>query len=254
MTKSPMTEGGSCILTYHSLDTSGSVISISPSVFRKQMEWLAAARVPVVPLERIRETPGGVALTFDDGFKNFFEHAAPVLHEYRFPATVFAVSDFCGRGNRWPSQPAHHAIPRLELMDWNELREIRKAGIQIGSHTATHPYLSRLSEAAVEEEMHRSRSVIEQHLGMPVDTFAYPYGDWTPMVRAVAARSFRLGCGTELAYLSASDDALCLPRVDMYYLRNGFWFRGLDRGYGKAWVLSRNWLRILRQRLIVRAS
>ena len=136
MTGAPIKQGGSCILTYHSLDTSGSVISIPPKLFRQQMEWLAAARVAVVPLGRVRETAGAVAITFDDGFHNFFEHAAPVLQEFGFPATVFVVSDFCGGANDWPTQPRTPAVPKLELMPWSELRQIAKAGISIGCHTA----------------------------------------------------------------------------------------------------------------------
>jgi len=242
---------GSCILTYHSLDTSGSVISIPPAVFREQMDWLSENGVPVVPLDRIRETPGAVAITFDDGFRNFFEHAAPVLRQFRFPATVFAVSGFCGGWNDWPSQPRHAGIPRLQLMGWQELEQLAKTGITIGCHTATHPYLSRLSAAEVEEELYRSRSDIEQRIGMAVETFAYPYGDLTPRERQAAARHFHLACGTKLAFLSAGCDALDLPRVDAYYLRRRLWFRGVDKPYGSAYLAARGWLRVVRQRLTI---
>jgi len=241
---------GSCILTYHSVDTSGSVISISPSVFREQMDWLASNRVPVATLERVRETPGAVAITFDDGFRNFSEHAAPVLRQYGFPATVFVVSEFCGGWNDWPSQPRDTGIPRLPLMSWEELAQIAKAGIRIGCHTATHPFLSRLSTAELEEELHRGRAAIEQRIGMPVDTFAYPYGDFTPRERQAAARHFHLACGTRLAFLSTASDALDLPRLDVYYLRSRLWFRGLDKSYGSAYLAARAWLRGAKQRLI----
>ena len=237
---------GSCILTYHSLDNSGSVISIPPAVFREQMEWLAANGVPVVPLDRIRETPGAVALTFDDGFRNFFEQGAPLLRQYGFPATVFAVSGFCGGWNDWPGNAG---IPRLQLMSWQELEQLAKAGITVGCHTATHPYLSRLPAADLEEELYRSRSAIEDRIGMAVETFAYPYGDLTRRERQAASRHFRLACGTRLAFLSAGCDALDLPRVDAYYLRSRFWFRGLDKAYGSAYLAARSWLRVVRQRL-----
>jgi peptidoglycan/xylan/chitin deacetylase (PgdA/CDA1 family) len=239
----------SCILTYHSLDTSGSVISVSPDVFHEQVDWLAANGVPVVPLERIRETPDAVALTFDDGLCSFWEHAAPLLQRYRFPATVFVVSGYCGGWNDWPSQPFRMGIPRLELMGWRELEQIAKLGVTIGCHTVTHPHLSRLSAAEVEEELHRSRSAIEQRLGMAVDTFAYPYGDSTPLVRRVAARHFRLACGTRLAFLSSRSDPLDLPRLDAYYLRGRFWFRGLHKRYGGAYLSARSWLREIGQRV-----
>jgi len=250
MTGAPIKQGGSCILTYHSLDTSGSVISIPPKLFRQQMEWLAATRVAVVPLGRVRETTGAVAITFDDGFHNFFEHAAPVLQEFGFPATVFVVSDFCGGANDWPTQPRTPAVPKLELMPWSELQQIAKAGISIGCHTATHPYLSRLNAAELEEELARSRSAIEQRVGMAVETFAYPYGDATAQVREAAGRHFQLACGTRMAFLSADSDLLDLPRLDVYYLRSRFWFHGLQRPYGAAYVAARGGLRLLRQGLI----
>ena len=67
------------ILTYHSIDDSGSVISVSPAQFRRHMQILTEKRIRVVPLRDVQATPGAVALTFDDGYRNLVEHAAPVL-------------------------------------------------------------------------------------------------------------------------------------------------------------------------------
>jgi peptidoglycan/xylan/chitin deacetylase (PgdA/CDA1 family) len=246
MTRSTIPQGRSCILTYHSLDTSGSVISIAPAVFQEQMAWLAARGVPVVPLDRVGQTPGAVAITFDDGFRNFFEHAAPVLEKHRFPATVFLVSKFCGGSNDWPSQPSGNGIPKLPLMGWHEVEQVARAGITIGCHTATHPYLGRLSATDLEEELRTSRSTIEQRIGRKADTLAYPYGDSNPQVREAARRHFHLACSTRMAFLSPGSDTLDLPRLDVYYLRSRFWFRGLNKGYGATYLAARSWLRSLR--------
>src|SRR5262245_6746784 len=110
----------SAILTYHSLDETGSVISTSPGLFRRQMESLAERQIPVVPLEQIGEAPGAVAITFDDGFRNFLECGLPALLQYRFPATVFVVSGFCGQSNSWPQ---FCAVPQLPLMSWSDLTQ-----------------------------------------------------------------------------------------------------------------------------------
>jgi peptidoglycan/xylan/chitin deacetylase (PgdA/CDA1 family) len=229
------------ILTYHSLDDTGSVISISPGLFRAQMEWLAASQARVVPLAEIRSTPGAVALTFDDGFHNFYEHALPVLVEHRFPATVFVVSGHCGASNRWLQTVG--GVPRLELMTWSELEAAAAAGVTLGSHTATHPHLSRLEATALERELVSSRAAIEDRTGRLVDTFAYPYGDVNKQVRHAVGRHFRLACGTSLAYVSPDSDVLELPRVDVYYVRSQRWFEALGQVGGAVYITARRWAR-----------
>jgi len=238
------------ILTYHSLDTSGSVVSLSPDMFRCQMEWLARSRRLVVPLQQIRETPGGVALTFDDGFRNFFQHAFPVLQRYGFPATVFVISGYCGGRNNWPTQPRNAGIPMLELMRWSEVEQVARAGIRIGCHTATHPSLTLLAESEIECELATSRAAIEDRVGRAVDMFAYPYGDNPPRVRDAVGRHFHLACGTRLAAVSPAADLLDLPRLDIYYFQNQFWFEGLGKPYGAGYVAARALLRGMRRRFM----
>jgi len=242
-----MTRRRSSILTYHSLDDTGSVISTPPDTFRKQMNWLAAEGIPVVPLEQIRETPGAVAITFDDGFQNFFDAALPILEQHRFPATVFVVTRFCGGWNDWPSQPRTNGIPKLELMSWEQVRQAARSGIGIGCHTATHPYLPRLSAGDLEQELHSSRADIEERIGVPVNTFAYPYGDASPAVREAAGRAYKLAVSTRLAFVKTESDLLDLPRLDTYYLRDLRWFRGLSKAYGTAYLTLRGWARGVRQ-------
>ncbi|HEY7335064.1 MAG TPA: polysaccharide deacetylase family protein [Bryobacteraceae bacterium] len=241
-----MKSGRSAILTYHSLDDSGSVISVAPRTFREQMSLLADSGISVVPLEKIRENPGAVALTFDDGFRNFLAHAFPVLREKGFPCTVFVVSGFCGDYNRWPSQPAAPRVPSLPLMSWKELREISGQGVALGSHTVTHPKMAGLSAAEVERELSSSQSAIEDAAGEPVKAFAYPYGESTPAVREAVRKRFKIACGVKLAYVSAGSDDVDLPRLDAYYLQNRVWFQGLDAGYGAAYIAARRSLRELR--------
>lgn len=232
------------ILMYHSLDDTGSVISLSPDLFRAQMEWLASNQVRVVPLAEIRNTPGAVALTFDDGFRNFYEHALPVLARHRFPATVFVVSGHCGTWNEWRQTVS--GIPRLELMSWSELKAAAALGVTLGAHTATHPHLSELGETALEQELTACRAAIEDHTGQPVDTFAYPYGDVNQRVRRAVGRHFQSACGTRLAYVSPDSDALEMPRIDVYYLRNSRWFEALGQAGGAAYIAARRCIRELR--------
>jgi peptidoglycan/xylan/chitin deacetylase (PgdA/CDA1 family) len=244
-----MNQRRSCILTYHSLDRTGSVISISPDLFRAQMAWLAGSGIRVAPLQEIRGNPGAAAITFDDGFRNFYECAFPVLRQYNFPATVFVVSGYCGRSNDWPSQP-QGGIPSLEMMSWSEVEEVSRAGISIGAHTVTHPRMDFAPEAEIERELRVSRATIEDHIGKAVETFAYPYGRFTPTIRTAVERHFRLACGTNPAFVDSDADPVALPRIDVYYLRNQMWFRSLGARHGRVYVAARRWAAALRHRLM----
>lgn len=237
------------ILTYHSLDSTGSVISVDPAAFRRQMEFLAASSTPVVALEDLPRVPSGIALTFDDAFLNFYEHAAPVLAALRIPATVFVVSGYCGKRNDWPSQPAS-GIPLLNLMSWSQIREIQRAGITIGAHTVTHPRLSRIPFESAAAEVFRCREEIQQQTGAPVRTFCYPYGDLTAKVRECVAQHFRVACGTALSGLHPDSDPHNLPRVDAYYVRKQFWFESLWTRGGSAYLAGRRLLRNVRHSLL----
>jgi peptidoglycan/xylan/chitin deacetylase (PgdA/CDA1 family) len=214
----------SCILTYHSLDESGSVISVRPATFGRQMEALAASGVRVVRLAEVRSGPG-VALTFDDGFENFTEVAAPVLARYGFPATVFLVTDYCGRQNDWPGQWA--GAPRLSLMSWSRIQELSAAGIEFGAHTATHPDLSRLDGERAREEIVTSKRRIEDTTGRAVESFAYPYGAMNVEVRRLVAENFVVGCSTRLGYVRADSPREALARLEVYYLAWPGMFRRL---------------------------
>src|SRR6266567_582001 len=140
------------ILTYHSVDPSGSPISVSREVFRRQMAWLAASPVRVVPVAALLAGGRGedaVALTFDDGYRNLAVEVAPLLAEHGFPWTVFVVSDRVGGTNAW-SGGRGGGVPELPLLDWDGLRRLAASGVEIGSHTRHHPRLSRLDAAAAE--------------------------------------------------------------------------------------------------------
>ena len=210
------------ILTYHSLDDNGSVISVAPRVFAAQMDSLAKAGIRVVPLDEVPRLldsgESAVAITFDDGFRNLRDYAAPVLARHRFPATVFLVAAHCGRNNGWDTQPTD--VARQPLLDWDEIKVLHAAGMRFGAHSRSHPVLTQLPAAAAEAEMVDSKQAIESELGEPVDTFAYPYGACNMRTRQLARRHFRIACGVRLGYAGQNSDRLELERLDMYYFRH----------------------------------
>jgi peptidoglycan/xylan/chitin deacetylase (PgdA/CDA1 family) len=237
--------GRSAILTYHSLDDSGSVISTPPALFGRQMKFLAESGIPVVPLDQALRNPGSVAISFDDGFCNFAEQAVPVLERYQLPATVFVVSGYCGKMNNWPSQPAG-GIPELPLLNWPELAALPGL-ISIGAHTATHPDLTRLTAEECEREMSECQNEIEQRLQRRARWLAYPYGASSPLVRSLASHRFELAAGTSLRFLSVQSERLDLPRIDTYYLRGQFPLERLFTRAGNLYMGLRGLLRKARR-------
>jgi peptidoglycan/xylan/chitin deacetylase (PgdA/CDA1 family) len=221
-----MPDSRRAILTYHSLDDSGSVISVAPQLFARQMELLASSGVRVVRLSELRGASSpALALTFDDGFQNFADVAAPELARHGFPATVFLVTDYCGGKNNWPSQ--RPSIPILPLMGWSTIAELSGAGIDFGAHTATHPDLAQLDDAAAREEILRSKRRAEDATGKAVASFAYPYGSMPAAARQVVGQNFAFGCSTRLGFVGANSPRVALERLDVYYLRRLSLFKNL---------------------------
>lgn len=243
------------VLTYHSLDDSGSPISVSPSAFASHVRWLGSSGVRVLPLEELwNEVRSGVdssgdavALTFDDGFCNFAEHGAPVLQEFGFPCTLFVVSRHVGGDNRWGSRAAA-GIPVLPLLDWSTLGRLCETGVSVGGHTRSHCALDLLPPGAVEQEIVGGGEDIMTNLGVRPTAFAYPYGAVSSAARSCVARTFALGVTTEMRALAAPDDPALLPRLDAYYLRreNGLHDWGSVRF--RAYVRLRSTLRSARAR------
>lgn len=209
------------ILTYHSIDESGSVISTDERTFRRHVAWLASSGIPVVSLSSLLDLPASadaIAITFDDGLANFGEIAAPLLLADGLPVTLFVVTGAVGGTNVWPAG-GDAGIPVTRLLDWDELGRLAEAGVTLGAHTCSHPRLESLSDDRLEREITGSRTRLERELGVRADTFAYPYGSTSAAARDVVAREFRCGVTTRFSVLTPSDDAALLPRLDSYYFR-----------------------------------
>jgi peptidoglycan/xylan/chitin deacetylase (PgdA/CDA1 family) len=236
---------------YHSLDESGSVISLDPETFRLQMRSLFERGIPAVTPQRLLRGDGlepghpAVSLTFDDGFANFYTRAFPVLADYNSRATVFLTPGSCGGVSEWGGQPA--SFRSREILSWSKVEELHRAGIQFGAHTMTHPPLSGIPLARARAEILESKKRIEDRTGAAVTAFAYPYGIAPRPVRAIVAESFEVGCSARLGYLTPGSAPESLERIDIYYLRNLVWFRRLFRRSTGAYLLGRGLLRRCRQ-------
>lgn len=232
------------ILTYHSIDASGSVLSVTPREFRSHVGSLVDHGFTAIRFDAMIDALEGratlpvkpVVLTFDDGYANFHEHAAPLLRQAGFSATVFVIADRVGRANDWSGQGP---IPRLPLLDWPALREVAAAGFEIGSHGYTHTPLDRTPADRLEHEIARSRPKLEDGLGAAVTTFAYPFGAHTAASVALVRRHYRAACTTRMAIARASHDRHLLPRLDAYYLREPRHFARFGTPLGTAYLAAR---------------
>ena len=226
------------ILTYHSIDDSGSPISVSRAAFRRQLEWLAAERVQVVPLSELPLLPGGsraVALTFDDGIANVATEAFPILDGNGMTATVFVVTRRVGMDNQWTTA-SRHRVPRLPLLGWEELGQLSRRGWTIGSHSRHHLRLPACSDQQLEEELKGAADDIVTSLGVRPGWFAYPYGELDARVSARTATAYEGACTTELRPLREGESLTRLPRIDAWYLRS--WARTGWGGPGFRALLS----------------
>jgi peptidoglycan/xylan/chitin deacetylase (PgdA/CDA1 family) len=159
--------------------------------FRAQMRFLKDQAVPVLPaaetcalLSRSSTTgQHGVVLTFDDADTSFLQYALPVLQELDFPSAVFAVAGQLGQLAGWVKDP-RNALP---LMSGQQLRSLLAHRVELGSHSMSHRKLTELSEAQTITELRDSRSVLEDVLGRPVLSFAYPHGRYDARIMELAA-------------------------------------------------------------------
>jgi len=209
------------ILTYHSVDDSGSPISMDEAAFRAHVLWLSSGAVPVVSLETLTghgAPDNALAITFDDGFQNFADVAWPLLRAQRIPVTLFVVSGHAG-SNAWGGRDAP-GIPTLPLMNWDAVRRAADEGVALGGHSRTHPDLRTLDDETLRDELVGSADAIAERTGRRPTIFAYPYGAADARVIRAAGDVYSLACTTALRPVEAHDAPLQLPRLDTFYLRD----------------------------------
>jgi peptidoglycan/xylan/chitin deacetylase (PgdA/CDA1 family) len=215
---------GVTVIGYHSIDDSGSPISFGPAAFAQQMRFLRRHGYPVVPLRAVFDWLAGgkpvpenaVAITFDDGFASVRKHAWPVLQELKMPATVFVTTDYVGRTMTWSKV---RGIPDLPMLTWDEIAELHRDGMDIQPHSGSHPFLSRLSDREIEEEVGRSADAIAHRLGRPCEVFCYPYGDFDErVIRALKARGFRGACAAMYGKVRRGDDPFHVRRIGVEHI------------------------------------
>ncbi len=177
--------GDLSVLLYHRVGEGPGEIELPSALFERQMVLLAERRL-VRPLDDALAdpAPGGVVVTFDDGFADFPERVLPVLVQHRVPAALYLTTGLvAGEGG---SPNGHRPLT------WQQLREAVATGlVTVGAHTHTHANLARATEEECELEMRRSKELIEDRLGVACRHFAYPFAVASPAAERVARRLFR---------------------------------------------------------------
>lgn len=241
------------ILTYHSIDESGSVISVSPDKFKRQMEFLKRGGFQTISLKEITECiyngrdfpKKSIAITFDDGFKNIYSKAFPVLKEFGFTATLFLISGKCGKDNQWDRQTKN--IPRLVLLSWDEILEMSDNGIEFGAHTMSHADLSKLSLDKAAEEITRSKSMIQGRLKKDTLFFAYPYGRQSEQIQSIVKDEFSGACSDKMGFTTLKSDIYSLPRIEMYYFSGNNLLSWIETPFFSYYIQWRYVLRSIRE-------
>lgn len=214
------------VFCYHSVHPNRGYASSTPELFDRHVQWLKAnchvttlTDVVAAPSTRTSGAPL-VAITFDDGYEDNHSYVLPILSKHNVPATFFITAGLVDR------DPA--VLRRLQWLwgcgsddvvplDWKQVRELHASGMDIGSHTYSHPNLARLSAAEAEHELRRSTDIISDHLGVKVDLFAYPFGKpavhFTPATTdVVRSLGNRMAAAVTFRGVRDSDSVFSIPR------------------------------------------
>jgi peptidoglycan/xylan/chitin deacetylase (PgdA/CDA1 family) len=231
-------------------------INTLPQVFSAQMRWLRNSGYKAIGLaEALTGLQTGVNLsktvviTFDDGYRDFYTDALPVLKQCGFGATLFLATD------RIRNTPAR--IEGADYLTWSDVRELHSEGVHFGSHTVTHPDMRSLAPEQLEYELGRSKEVLEEHLGVSVESFSYPHGfpeedkDYTRYLQDVLCNcGYNHAVSTILGRASAKSNRFFLPRLPVNSLDDqAFFFAKLEGGYD--WL---HWPQLLKKMVLHNSS
>lgn len=243
------------VLMYHSVSdaptASTRALSVRPGMFGTQLcslrrqgftgltfgEWGRRRRtgqpLPARP----------IVLTFDDGYADLIEEALPKLIEHGFPATVFVTTGWLRDAGRSTAASAPG-----RMLSWAQLSELSAAGVEVAAHTHSHPQLDRISTAQLHAELGDSRRLLEDRLGRPVHSLAYPYGYSSKQVRTVAREcGYLQAAAVANAPAAASCDPFRVPRLTIRRSTSSAEFDSTVNGkqlhlhYGPARALTAGW-------------
>ncbi len=199
------------ILMYHQVGSYPGRYNVPRQTFETQMAYLAQNGYTSVSIDQIAAAlrgqgglpPCPVAITFDDGYTSAYSNALPILQQYGLRATFYVVAGYVGMSQRF--------------MNWDQVRDLAARGMWIGSHSYNHPYLARSPRASLPRQIVDSKAKLESELGVPVTTFAYPFGSYSlAVMHAVTEAGYVAGVWTGYGPHQAEDRIYKMPRYAIY--------------------------------------
>lgn len=215
---SVMASGQVNTFIYHRFDESKyPSTNISSEIFKQQLDYLRDNNIEVISLgETVTRLESGqplpdhaVALCADDSYKSFYDVAMPLVREYGYPITLFVNTAAVGSGG---------------YLSWDDLRQLHEEGVELGNHTATHPYLVEAEDGEtysqwrerIRLDIQRSQEAFERNLGFRPDLFAYTYGEYSDdIVELIKEMGFRAAYAQQSGVVSTKNQLYNLPRFPM---------------------------------------
>lgn len=205
---------------------------IEAYIFEEHMKYLKDKGYQTVTFEdlkngkyRDRFNKGNkwVILTFDDGYKDNYEVAYPILKKYNFKAVIYLLGDLMY--NKWDVENPDNPEKKFHLMEDREILEMQEYGIEFGGHSMTHSKMSKLDIRTATDEINLSKKLLEKKLGRKLNCFAYPYGDRNEAVRkAVKEAGYEFAVATDNGDISFQEDLYDIRRIAIFPTNKKFSF------------------------------
>ena len=196
------------ILMYHRFGYEKQTLFVTPKNFERQMKYLKRNNYNVISLNELvdglranRRFKHAVVITIDDGYLDNYKYAYPVLKKYRFPATIFLITNFIGNNQ--------------DFMNWGQARELLNNNVTLGGHTRNHAYIpSILNDDALRDEIAGAKKAIEYNTHAPVYYFCYPTGGFTEKAKEIVKKAgYKAACTTNRGFVDFNKDLYELKRV-----------------------------------------
>ena len=256
------------VLMYHSVSdaptASTRALSVRPGMFGAQLCSLRRQGFTGLTFGELAERrrtgqpfpTRPIVLTFDDGYADLLEEALPKLIQHGFPATVFVTTGWLRDAGRYTAAAAPG-----RMLSWEQLTELSAAGIEVAAHTHGHPQLDQISTARLHAELGDSKRLLEDRLGQPVCSLAYPYGYSSKRVRTVAHEIGYLQAATVANATAATTcDPFRVPRLTIRRSTSSATFdltvngKQIPLHYGRTRALTAGWAVVRRSRSVLRTS